>query len=562
MALSQPEEFFQEELTCPVCLQTLVDPASLPCGHSFCFTCIQAVVESKKVGGAGAAGEDGKAHSCPECRSKHSGLGALQRNVKLCNIVDRFRAADRRPGSTAVLCDMCLDGPTSALKTCLKCEISMCAAHLQPHLSTPALIRTHPLAEPTAARDLASRKCPEHGKLLEYYCYADRACACVSCAIEGPHRQHNMRSFPTARKELVKGLEGDLQEVSAKLQRSKELLAAETTRQEAARAAGAELQQKAEAQLEEAMQAAARYKAQVLGILVGEQQRQDAAFQDELRALTARAEELRGAQSAGQEALAEEEPFLFIQKFLAAERAVAAAKVMRLCQPAAHRLDTAKLVKELEGGCTQAQGELTRGLRALLTLVNPASPGGGVPAQLTFDKQTLGPDMRLSPNLKTLYHTSLNRKKALKIRRHPVLCTQSFSTGMHHWQVEVPTACGWTVGVTSKQQTDFTTNSRMELGLQCIGSQLYSVRPECMTPILGRASPSKLGVCLDTSRAALSFYDETNSQSKRELCTLQVGLSGPLFPFVTPQPDSQNCYDSGNPYCASTVETVLFTLTS
>uniref|UniRef100_A0A3B3I4R1 B box-type domain-containing protein n=1 Tax=Oryzias latipes TaxID=8090 RepID=A0A3B3I4R1_ORYLA len=101
-----------------------------------------------------------------------------------------------------------------AKKMCLKCEISMCVQHLQAHLTTPVLLQTHPLTEPTALG--AATKCPQHGKLLEYFCLDDMVCVCVSCAIEDQHRLHNMKTFSTAHKELMEKLTTEHQALQSK----------------------------------------------------------------------------------------------------------------------------------------------------------------------------------------------------------------------------------------------------------------------------------------------------------------------------------------------------------
>uniref|UniRef100_A0A3Q1IDJ0 B box-type domain-containing protein n=1 Tax=Anabas testudineus TaxID=64144 RepID=A0A3Q1IDJ0_ANATE len=108
-------------------------------------------------------------------------------------------------GPEVILCEMCTEkNKKPARKTCMKCEISMCVQHLQAHLTTPVLLQTHPLTEPMALG--GTTKCPQHGKLLEYYCLDDMTCLCVSCAIEDQHRLHNMKTFSTAHKELLEKL--------------------------------------------------------------------------------------------------------------------------------------------------------------------------------------------------------------------------------------------------------------------------------------------------------------------------------------------------------------------
>uniref|UniRef100_A0AAQ6ABP1 B box-type domain-containing protein n=1 Tax=Amphiprion ocellaris TaxID=80972 RepID=A0AAQ6ABP1_AMPOC len=114
-----------------------------------------------------------------------------------------------------ILCDMCTEEDRKpARKTCMKCEISMCSQHLQVHLTTPVLLQTHPLTEPMAL--CGTTKCPQHGKLLEYYCLDDMTCVCVSCAIEDQHRLHNMKTFSTAHKELLEKLTAEQQALEVK----------------------------------------------------------------------------------------------------------------------------------------------------------------------------------------------------------------------------------------------------------------------------------------------------------------------------------------------------------
>uniref|UniRef100_A0A3Q3AJ42 B box-type domain-containing protein n=1 Tax=Kryptolebias marmoratus TaxID=37003 RepID=A0A3Q3AJ42_KRYMA len=117
--------------------------------------------------------------------------------------------------SGSILCDMCTEEDRKpARKTCMKCEISMCVQHLQAHLTTPVLLQTHPLTEPMALD--GNTKCPQHGKVLEYYCLDDMTCVCVSCAIEDQHRIHNMKTFSTAHRELMEKLKAEQQALQEK----------------------------------------------------------------------------------------------------------------------------------------------------------------------------------------------------------------------------------------------------------------------------------------------------------------------------------------------------------
>lgn len=212
MASGQSEQsrVLQEELTCPVCLDLYRDPHLLPCGHNFCKTCLDRLKRQADRG----------RFRCPECRDSHRCGLNFQKNFKLANIADDYRhrrrattaaatatksresvksplAAQHARNVFAVPCDYCpsasaeasgvcakADGSSVAsisqdsdgkheaaaasvfaVKTCLKCEVSMCQEHVKPHLELPAF-REHPLTEPM--NDFWKRKCPYHDEIYRY----------------------------------------------------------------------------------------------------------------------------------------------------------------------------------------------------------------------------------------------------------------------------------------------------------------------------------------------------------------------------------------------------------
>lgn len=216
MDFSQSEQasFLHRDLTCPVCLDVYRNPHLLMCGHNFCKACLDNVK---------LHAEEGHFH-CPECRRRHRCRDSVQKNLKLASISDNYRqqqqrsnavcSADLKPMEiqpsfqmqqiSAVPCDYCpsrsapsastsatsyglvaacasrgdhaVEGahspggaasaaaPTSAVKTCLKCEVSMCKEHVKPHLELP-VFQGHPLTEPE--KNSWRRKCPIHDDLYQ-----------------------------------------------------------------------------------------------------------------------------------------------------------------------------------------------------------------------------------------------------------------------------------------------------------------------------------------------------------------------------------------------------------
>lgn len=53
----------KEEISCPVCLNTLTEPTTLPCGHNFCLDCIRKCLDE-----SGSISSSNKVSFCPYCR--------------------------------------------------------------------------------------------------------------------------------------------------------------------------------------------------------------------------------------------------------------------------------------------------------------------------------------------------------------------------------------------------------------------------------------------------------------------------------------------------------------
>nr|XP_032836321.1 E3 ubiquitin-protein ligase TRIM47-like [Petromyzon marinus] len=175
MAYATPSESVDSELRCSICLGTFVCPSTLSCGHSFCLQCLDATWETAS------------SFSCPQCRATFPVRPQLRRNVALVNLVEQLRVGDGM--AAVVMCDICGDGHTPAVKTCLRCEMSYCFSHFRPHVENPRL-RDHAVVDPTASLD--ERRCRNHKRELEFYCTVDRSLVCSSCTIAGEHKGHDV----------------------------------------------------------------------------------------------------------------------------------------------------------------------------------------------------------------------------------------------------------------------------------------------------------------------------------------------------------------------------------
>uniref|UniRef100_A0A4W5RRW0 RING-type E3 ubiquitin transferase n=1 Tax=Hucho hucho TaxID=62062 RepID=A0A4W5RRW0_9TELE len=171
----------EDELTCSICLCAFDCPVTIPCGHNFCQECL---LETWKDN-----------YSCPQCRTHFTTKPELKKNTVLSTVVETFKmksnksdlsnemgdlikwdAVKMEPKEVVILCDTCMEA--KAFKTCLTCMASFCLEHVRPHHENP-VFGAHQLNEPLG--DLRDRICPDHHKLMEFYCVQHGRCICGVC---------------------------------------------------------------------------------------------------------------------------------------------------------------------------------------------------------------------------------------------------------------------------------------------------------------------------------------------------------------------------------------------
>uniref|UniRef100_A0A8C5PFF8 RING-type domain-containing protein n=1 Tax=Leptobrachium leishanense TaxID=445787 RepID=A0A8C5PFF8_9ANUR len=100
-SVSMASADLRDELTCSICLNIYTDPVTLPCGHSFCRTCIGHVLDTQKGSGA---------YTCPECRAESQERPALVNARKLRNIAENIRSTHPEQEEAGIPCTYCDSG--------------------------------------------------------------------------------------------------------------------------------------------------------------------------------------------------------------------------------------------------------------------------------------------------------------------------------------------------------------------------------------------------------------------------------------------------------------------
>ncbi|XP_053502739.1 tripartite motif-containing protein 16-like [Ictalurus furcatus] len=168
--------------SCPVCLNFLEDPVTIPCGRSFCKVCINGCWDQEDVKGV---------YSCPQCRETFTSRSVLRRNNILAEKVKILKKAAYPAhcyaGPGDVECDSCIGRKHKAVKSCLVCLASYCENHLKPHFQAPAF-KKHKLVE--ACAELEDKICSQHDKPIEIYCRTDQSFICYLCIMD-QHKGHD-----------------------------------------------------------------------------------------------------------------------------------------------------------------------------------------------------------------------------------------------------------------------------------------------------------------------------------------------------------------------------------
>ncbi|XP_028998405.2 E3 ubiquitin-protein ligase TRIM39-like [Betta splendens] len=513
--MASPSSLLSEmQFQCSICQDVFSEPVSVPCGHSFCFTCITSHWDSSA------------AMCCPRCQTIFDSRPDLCENSFAKEMSEQIRA--NRQNST-VCCDVCTGKRTPALKSCLVCLTSYCDSHLEPHLRVASL-KLHRLTEPVAM--LENRMCRRHQRLLELFCRSDQRCVCVLCT-ESDHRSHD--TVPVERecqqkKAEMKRIQDDVEQmIKERLQKVEEIRRCLEISKETARR---DTEESTEI-FTLLFQSMERSQAELMAVI---QRKQAAAEQRAQRLITELQldiSELKRKRKEMEQVSLTEDHFHFLQRF-------PALSFPHLAKASSHSpVYSDTCLGTVRQAVANVEEQLQLALKKLLAQEHDKVQQYS--ADVRLDPRTANPWLVLSQDGKQVWDGDVEQNLEDAPERFDtapcVLGTTGFTTGRRYWEVDVGDKTAWDLGVAAGSV------SRKGLVTLCPEEGYWAVclrRGDEYRACAGHAEllsltqkPRAVGIFLDCEDGTVSFYDP---EAKSLIYSFtQFQFTEAMFPFFNPE---------------------------
>ncbi|XP_055768410.1 tripartite motif-containing protein 16-like isoform X3 [Salvelinus fontinalis] len=508
----------QDQFCCSVCLDLLKEPVTIPCGHSYCRSCIEGCWDQDVLKGV---------YSCPQCRHTFTPRPMLMKNNMLAEVVEKLKKTGLQAapppalcyaGPGDVACDVCPGTrKQKALMSCLVCLASYCETHLQPHYESTAF-KKHKLVKATA--QLQEKICSHHDKLLEVYCRTDQQCICLLCVMD-EHKGHDTVSAAAERTEKQRQLGMSQQKVQQRFQeREKELKELQQAVESFKRSAQAAVED-SDHIFTELIRSIERRSSEVKELIRAQEKAQVSQAEGLLEQLKQEIAELRKRSTELEQLSHTEDHIHFLQSYQSLSSISVSSDLPSIVvRPLQYFGDVSKTVSELREKLEDfLKGEWTKISTTvnIVDVVLPPEPKTReqllqYSCQLTLDPNTAHTHLSLSEGNRKVTCT----RQVQPYPDHPdrftnycqVLCREGLS-GRCYWEVEWTGYVITAVSYKDISRTETGTISRTERGND------------------GPRS-SRVGVYLDHKAGTLSFYSISDKMTL--LHRVQTTFTHPLYP--------------------------------
>ena len=220
MDVQQLFKSLRKEAECPLCLETVKDPKTLPCLHSFCLVCLDKHANY-------ARRQLQTAIKCPVCQAsfqipQEDTFGGLPASFHLNRLVDLLALTDG--GSESQQCGSCEEN-NIATHYCFECQSFLCTTCYKAHQRFKATRGHKNISVDNLQADDVEKlirrpvMCSEQyhqDQPLEYYCKDCNVCTCIKCSVVS-HNHHTMVDMQKAADEQKMQIDEALKKVKAEV---------------------------------------------------------------------------------------------------------------------------------------------------------------------------------------------------------------------------------------------------------------------------------------------------------------------------------------------------------
>ncbi|XP_051743997.1 tripartite motif-containing protein 16-like isoform X4 [Ctenopharyngodon idella] len=527
----------QNAFICPLCLDLLKDPVAIPCGHSYCKSCITGCWDQE---------DEKRVYSCPQCRQTFSPRPALGKNTILAEMVEKLKKtklpADCYAGAGDVQCDVCTGRKYKAVKSCLVCQESYCQTHFDRHEKYHSH-KPHKVIDATGR--LQDMICHKHDKELEMFCITDQQCICVWCK-EYEHKDHNTVSTAAQRTEKQEQLEETQIKIRQRIQQRQKDLQQLREAVESKRSAQTAVED-SERIFTELIRSIERSRSEVTQLIRDQEKSAVSLAEGRLERLEQEINDLRRRDAELEQLSQTHHHIHFLQSFQSLSAPPESTD--ELDDPFSSLFsfdDMRESVRQLRDKLEDFCKEEIKKISDRVTFSNMRNDFLQYSHQLTLDLNTVNKLLCLSERNRMITVTDTVQPYPDHPDRfecyNQVLCRESVC-GRCYWEIEWSGSDGVFISVSYKSisrkgwgiECAFGYNDQ-SWSLYCSSSSYSFTHNQIDTALLAASISSRIGVYVDHSAGTLSFYSVSDTMSL--IHTVQTTFTQPLYPGFNVYPGS------------------------
>lgn len=452
-------------------------------------------------------GEGLDQHSCPECQAEYHGTESLVKSLKMCNIIETYKASVGKVKSTADCSD-----------------------------------QDHKIIE-------NSDKVVAEGPNLNYHQHRNIATAdggleeSSECkgkedfqSESGSEEQHPLDHEPAQNKKEMDEkkfrLASMVTELSLKLEKAEGVLKKEEDQKREVTTVNDQLRERADRLLGQIKDLSQSYSAQVMQLIEEQLSPGEVSLGSRVTEASELTEQLRQAKLRAQLLLMEDNETEFSKGLQTLQAHIVELMAKPVNEEEGHietKINSGQACSKLDQMNTELREQVGDIQRTLRNTLNPS--------EVTFDPETAHPNLVLSEDLKTVTFSAAKQAFPYSPQRFTsffqVLSSQSFYEGDHCWQVELEGA-PWIIGVCYSEKLPRTgmssalESSRSSWCLMWFNNLLTAFEQSQGVPLKRTTVSCRLEIRLNFTTHSLSFYNISSISGKTHVYTFKANLIEPV----------------------------------